>query len=58
MNRLTILIFLVLVSYQGFGQEKKTDYKDILPVIDLWLDAQKDFEMAAIKAIDFSVSSQ
>ncbi|MEP7373972.1 MAG: serine hydrolase domain-containing protein [Chitinophagaceae bacterium] len=44
MNRVTIIIFLALFFHQGFGQAKKADYKDILPIIDLWLDGQKDFD--------------
>ena len=44
MRRLTITSLLFLLCFQSFSQAKKTDYGDILNVIDLWLDAQRDFD--------------
>ena len=44
MNRLIITILLALFFQQSSGQVKKTDYKDLLPIIDIWLDGQKDFD--------------
>ena len=44
MNRLIIIILLVLLSQQSFEQIKKTDYKEVLAIIDLWLDGQREFD--------------
>jgi CubicO group peptidase (beta-lactamase class C family) len=44
MKRITIVSLIFLICFQCLGQAKKTDYADLLPVIDAWLDAQKDFD--------------
>ena len=44
MRRLKITCILFLLCFQCLGQIKKTDYSDMLHVIDLWLDAQRDFD--------------
>lgn len=44
MRQFKITIILVLLWFQSFGQTKKPDYSDMLQVIDLWLDAQRDFD--------------
>lgn len=44
MKKLTIAVIVILVSFQCLGQTKKNDYSDMLTVIDLWLDAQRDFD--------------
>lgn len=44
MRLLKITIILFLLCFQCFGQNKKTNYADILRVIDIWLEAQRDFD--------------
>ncbi len=44
MRRLYITTILFLLCLQCLGQAKKTDYSDMLRVIDVWLDAQRDFD--------------
>ena len=44
MKRLTIAGVLFLFCFNCFGQNKKTDYGEMLNIIDLWLDAQRDFD--------------
>jgi len=44
MKSTTIVSLLFLICFHCLAQPKKTDYTDLLPVIDAWLDAQKDFE--------------
>ncbi len=44
MRQLKITTLLFLLCFHCLGQVKKTDYSHILPVIDLWLDAQRDFD--------------
>ena len=44
MKKLYLAVSLVLISLFSFSQNKPTDYSDILKVIDVWLDAQKDFD--------------
>ncbi len=34
----------MLLFQQSFGQIKKADYKEIIPIIDIWLEGQKDFD--------------
>ncbi len=44
MRRLKTACLFLLLYCQCSGQVKKTDYSDMLQVIDVWLDAQKDFD--------------
>jgi len=44
MRKITFAGILFLFCFQCWGQSKKTDYTDNLKLIDLWLDAQKDFD--------------
>jgi len=44
MKQLKIISILLLLCFQSFGQDKKNEHSDMLPVIDLWLEAQRDFE--------------
>ena len=44
MKGLKITIILFLLCFQSFGQTKKTDYSDILRLIDIWLDTHIDFD--------------
>ena len=44
MRRLKIACLFILLYCQCPGQIKKTDYSEMLQVIDVWLDAQKDFD--------------
>ncbi len=44
MKRITIAGILFLFCFNCWGQTPKTDYTEILNVIDLWLDAQRDFD--------------
>ena len=38
------LSIVFLLPFLGMTQDSKTNYSDILPLVDLWLDAQKDFD--------------
>jgi len=44
MKRITIAGIFFLLCFQCLGQSPKTDYTEMLNVIDLWLGAQKDFD--------------
>lgn len=44
MKGLKISVILFLLCFQSFGQTKKTDYSDMLRLIDIWLDTQRDFD--------------
>lgn len=44
MIRIIITSIFFLFCFQSIGQIKKADYSDILRVVDLWLDAQRDFD--------------
>lgn len=44
MRRLTIASIFFLFCFQCLGQTKKTDYSEMLKIVDLWLDAQRDFD--------------
>ncbi len=44
MKRIIIFCLLFLLCFKSFGQIKKTDYSEMLILIDLWLDAQRDFD--------------
>lgn len=44
MLRITIAGILFLICFQCMSQNPKTDYTEMLNVIDLWLGAQKDFD--------------
>ena len=44
MRRITIAVILFLLCFHCWGQNKKTDYAEMINVIDLWLDAQRDFD--------------
>lgn len=44
MNRSLFAGLLFLLCFQSFGQGKKADYTEMLNVIDLWLEAQRDFD--------------
>lgn len=44
MKKPTTFLFLYLLIFQCLGQAKKDNYRELLPVIDLWLEAQKDFD--------------
>jgi CubicO group peptidase (beta-lactamase class C family) len=45
MKKLTTVFTIILIGYQCLGQPpQKNDYKEMLTIIDLWLDAQKDFD--------------
>jgi CubicO group peptidase (beta-lactamase class C family) len=44
MIRLKITGIFILICFQCSGQFKKADYSDMLHVVDLWLDAQRDFD--------------
>lgn len=44
MRTIFALGILMLCCFQGTSQTTKIDYTDALRIIDIWLDAQKDFE--------------
>ena len=44
MRRITIAGILFLFCFHCWGQSKKPDYTEMINVIDLWLDAQRDFD--------------
>ena len=44
MKKLTIVGLIFLLGFHCLAQTPKTDYTEMLSVIDLWLDAQKDFD--------------
>lgn len=44
MNRFLLAGLLFLLCFPSFGQSKKTDYTEMLNVIDLWLEAQREFD--------------
>lgn len=44
MKKITFAAILFLFCFQCWGQSPKTDYTKMLNVIDLWLDAQKNFD--------------
>ena len=44
MKTISIATLLLLLVSTGYSQEKKTDYSDAFRIIEVWLDAQKDYE--------------
>ncbi len=44
MKHLSMLIFFFLVTIHGHTQESRKNYEDAFKLIEVWLDAQKDFE--------------
>lgn len=44
MKQILFLILLSLLALRGFAQEKETDYTEALKLIDVWLDAQRDYD--------------
>jgi hypothetical protein len=43
---------ILLLASTAFSQEKKTDYSDAFKIIEVWLEAQKDYEqLPGISAI-------
>ena len=44
MKQFTILILFLFISIQGISQESKKNYEDAFKLIEVWLEAQKDFE--------------
>ncbi len=44
MKKLSQVAILLLLATAAFSQDKKTDYKDAIRMIEVWLDAQKDYE--------------
>jgi CubicO group peptidase (beta-lactamase class C family) len=44
MNRFRIVFLLVFIFTPGIAQVKRVDYQEMLPIIDMWLDGQKDFD--------------
>jgi CubicO group peptidase (beta-lactamase class C family) len=52
MKKLLILIISVGMIFTAFAQEEKQDYSDAFKIIEVWLDAQKDFDkLPGISAI-------
>ncbi len=44
MKKLNFILILFLTVHTGFSQNNKKDYTDAFNLIEVWLDAQKDFE--------------
>ena len=44
MKRISILIFFFFVSIQSKAQESEKNYEEAFKLVEVWLDAQKDFE--------------
>ena len=44
MRRFIFITIISLLCLHSFSQSKKTEYDDMINLIDLWLDAQRDFE--------------
>lgn len=44
MRPFTVIAILAVLCLQTTAQPKKTDYSEVLSIVDLWLDAQKDFD--------------
>jgi len=52
MKKLLILFICISMILPAFAQEEKQDYSDAFKVIEVWLDAQKDFDkLPGISAI-------
>jgi len=45
MKNYYLLTLLLLIVSAAFSQKKKTDYSDAYRIIEVWLDAQKDYEV-------------
>ncbi len=42
--RYLIFLLALLLCNDAISQTKKTDYKEAVRLIDIWLDAQRDFD--------------
>ncbi|MEA2077535.1 MAG: serine hydrolase domain-containing protein, partial [Candidatus Marinimicrobia bacterium] len=52
MKKLLITIILIFSLFFAFAQETKQDYSDAFKIIEVWLEAQKDFDkLPGISAI-------
>jgi hypothetical protein len=44
MNKLFLPFVLFLILQEGYSQDKQKDFSDAFNLIEVWLDAQRDFE--------------
>lgn len=52
MKKLIIILMLISSAFFAFAQESKQDYSDAFKIIEVWLEAQKDFDrLPGISAI-------
>ena len=58
MKKYYFTTFLLLVMINGYTQKTQKDYSEAFKLIEIWLDAQKDFEqLPGITAIAVEVQS-
>lgn len=44
MKKTLLLIMLLTIAFSGITQDKQTDYTEALKLIEVWLDAQRDYD--------------